>query len=770
MSQELHYTSAARGLEPGRRGFCTVAVTPRMPVALADRLEALSGYQPVFPPDDPSAALNPLLISHLRLTVGGKVLSVLSRIGPAGLDYSGRPNKYAHHVVLEDKERPEGGPAWLLSDPLFMEASWSGEPREIPVGRVPLQGDRQPGVARAWQSLTDDAGWAGVLAESFLSDPRRPVFLLFQPGMDLLPLFVEALALLPSSRRWDVEFSTYYSQLPQGVSCIWRGVLAGSDEARSAERLPNALVLDLSHPIGRAEGASLVHLARTGEMSESPEKSRVVEAGKHPVRAGRHQSVPIAPDASHLAPAASRASAPPRILAPELARLLAPRGDAVPTRRLRKRPWVPVAFLTAACGVALVAIALTFRAGGVAQLLGLNTELSQEIARSREIASAAIREAEIAKLRDSPVVAPTATDAVTATPPELAANTNERPPDAPKGEAEKPHEVTLPLPNSTAENPPELKPSMTYLAIPAMRKSVVGGSRPNAIDLRLFSKEVDVKPKFLNIDTDVLRVSDVIGGVVTLSRNSSSHNFGNSAVAQFITRESTLEFQWLDNNVTDVIGAIRDMVLKYTAKDGYGLYYVLFRDPQTIGEAISLNPVGHPKEWKNEALKGTKWECRIREWKITPKSGDISEWENVFHGSASPPASNLSKDILREDAITGRASIDLRIGPQNVDIHIKFKSVNGTIVGPSERAQLLSAWTLESQQLESELPKLSSDKKNEHEKVIARLKQQIHELEQVQKAESHLSRGSLSMIVTLELKDHTILDIAKFGDFGEKAQ
>jgi hypothetical protein len=177
MSQELHYTSVPRGLKPGSRGFCTVGLTPHMPGPLVERLESLSGYQPFFPPHDPSAALNPIVFSHLRLTISGKMVSVLSRIGPAGLDYSGRPNKYAHHVVLEGAERAEGGPAWLMSQPGFMQGAWDGEPCEIPIGRPPLQGDRQPGVASSWQALTRDGGWAGVLAESFLADPRRTVFL-----------------------------------------------------------------------------------------------------------------------------------------------------------------------------------------------------------------------------------------------------------------------------------------------------------------------------------------------------------------------------------------------------------------------------------------------------------------------------------------------------------------------------------------------------------------------------------------------------------------
>ena len=126
MSQELHYTSVPRGLKPGSRGFCTVACTPQMPGPLVERLESLSGYQPVYPPHDPAAARNPINFSHMQAALGGRIVSVLSRVGPAGLDYSGRTNKYAHHVVLEANERPAGGPAWLLSQPGFLQAPGRG--------------------------------------------------------------------------------------------------------------------------------------------------------------------------------------------------------------------------------------------------------------------------------------------------------------------------------------------------------------------------------------------------------------------------------------------------------------------------------------------------------------------------------------------------------------------------------------------------------------------------------------------------------------------
>ena len=110
MSQELHYTSVARGLKPGTRGFGTVATTANLPETLAERLEGLSAYRAVYPPGDPSAPLNPVAYVHVRLTVGNHLLDALSRIGPAGLDYSGRPNKYAHHIMLEPQERRKAAP------------------------------------------------------------------------------------------------------------------------------------------------------------------------------------------------------------------------------------------------------------------------------------------------------------------------------------------------------------------------------------------------------------------------------------------------------------------------------------------------------------------------------------------------------------------------------------------------------------------------------------------------------------------------------------
>ena len=265
MSQELLYTSAPHGLKPGSRGFCTVLSTQGMPAPLANGLEALSGYRPVFPSSDSRAHLNPVVRSHVILPVAGRSWHVLSRIADYGLDYSQRTNKLAHHVVLDPGELTESGPAHLIGSSAFMRTEWDEEAKLVPPKTVKKTPAPHIGVCRAWKELTGDAGWAGVLAESFLREPERPVFLLYEPGQDLLPLIAESIALLPPERRWDVTFSTYFTGLPQGVNCTWRCLLKGSPEANQSLRFPKALRIDLTgDSIGTASGGYLVEAARDG--------------------------------------------------------------------------------------------------------------------------------------------------------------------------------------------------------------------------------------------------------------------------------------------------------------------------------------------------------------------------------------------------------------------------------------------------------------------------------------------------------------------------
>jgi len=375
MSHELFYTSAPKGLQPGSRGFCAVASTEGLPGHLAEKVESLSAYRPLYPPLDARAHLNPVVHSHLRVTVGGKTYSVLSRISPSGLDYSQRSNKFAHHVILEPGELPPGGPAWLLAQPGFLENRWDGEVRFLPTGRIPPQGDSEPGVCRHWQSLTGDAGWAGVLADSLEKNPPRQMHLIFSPGMDLLPLVAEAISLVPPSKRWLVTFSTYFTGLPQGIPCLWRFVLKDSPEAAQAGRLHGQEVINLCEPLGKPAPSELVQAARTGRRSANAAAltERLEPANDWPTKGGRTFQIkePISAktnsprrdsnDIDPTRPASAKGSPQPRIIRPP-----------PPQTAKHKRSWIWAALV--------VGLILGLVAGIAASLLVLNRNWKESVA------------------------------------------------------------------------------------------------------------------------------------------------------------------------------------------------------------------------------------------------------------------------------------------------------------------------------------------------------------------------------------------------------
>ncbi|HEX4144197.1 MAG TPA: hypothetical protein VHY91_11755 [Pirellulales bacterium] len=269
MVQELVYTSAPQGLKPGSRGFCTVATSSGLTRNLAERLESLSGYKHVFGASDANAELNPVAYSHLCIGIGGKVLHVLSRVADAGLDYTQRSNKLAHHLVLGEEELVADGPSWLLEQPGVLMSRWEGEPRTLaPRGGLPAGRASQGGPCQAWQRY-GDAGWAGILAATAVELPQRQAVIIFAPGAQVVPLIGDALRLLPPALRWKVSFSTYFTKLPPGIDCQWRCVLDGTDEAKAARVDRNALVLDLTRPLPAPQESAWTQYARSGVQPKS---------------------------------------------------------------------------------------------------------------------------------------------------------------------------------------------------------------------------------------------------------------------------------------------------------------------------------------------------------------------------------------------------------------------------------------------------------------------------------------------------------------------
>jgi len=272
MALELVYTSAARGLRLGSSGFCTVACTRGMGPDYIETLESLSGYVPVFPPNHPQAGDNPVAFSHYRIAIGGKGAHILSRIAAAGIDYSKRANKFAYHLILDHTELLECGPAWTMRQPGLMLNQWEGEPRFLDRPKKIYAGKKEASACKKWEQYAGDAGWAGVLAQAFIDNPRQPSFIVFNPGMPMLELVTEALALVPARLRWDVTFNTYFTSLPAGTTCAWRCCLPDAPALKQARRIADAVILDLPRQAGQSSsmqerlrsGSILVECARTG--------------------------------------------------------------------------------------------------------------------------------------------------------------------------------------------------------------------------------------------------------------------------------------------------------------------------------------------------------------------------------------------------------------------------------------------------------------------------------------------------------------------------
>jgi len=241
MAWELYYTSAPRGLRPGSRGFCTVARTEGMPLAMVDRLESLSGYQPAGM-HATSATLNlPPLLAHWRLPTLGRPRSVLSRVAMGGSDYSGRLNKLAYHLMLETSEQASAGPAWMLAQPGIMKTAWEGEPHLL----KPLK--LSTGETNVLSEPTTDNRHARALADAFVADATKSAAIVYPAGVDPLPLLADALSLLEARLRWQVTFSTSFHELSAGLSCTWRCIPAGTPAAEDASRhATSGLVIDLT--------------------------------------------------------------------------------------------------------------------------------------------------------------------------------------------------------------------------------------------------------------------------------------------------------------------------------------------------------------------------------------------------------------------------------------------------------------------------------------------------------------------------------------------
>lgn len=260
MIEELIFTSARRGLQIGKSGFCTVASTSGMSAPVARLLENLSGYRHLFPPGSPEAVNNPVGFSHLTTKLGGREYHILSRIADAGFDYSNRSNKLAHHIAIQNPQLIGGPPTLLLADNLLVK-KWDQEPTKLPPRSLSIPAV-PPKPCAMWAEVTGDAGWAGTVIEAI--QQNRVVYLIIEPTTPAAVLLHELVSLFPVANQWQITFSTFFTKLPPSVECQLRCVIAGSPEVAIARRSPANFVLDLTASLGLSTG-KFITAARNGE-------------------------------------------------------------------------------------------------------------------------------------------------------------------------------------------------------------------------------------------------------------------------------------------------------------------------------------------------------------------------------------------------------------------------------------------------------------------------------------------------------------------------
>jgi len=197
-----------------------------------------------------TSAPHPEIYSYRTVVLTGTTYKILSVIREAGLDFTGRTNFLAHHLVFEPGE-PLGinSPAEIL---LFWDgwkSSWEGEPESLPPISVPLVQTLEP-PSKNWESLMGDAALAAspyaFSAGCWWISGRLE-------ETKVLILMGESLRLSATiDELWSRSFTTYLGQILDPQQYSWKGW--NGQDPRIAPAMNQKAELYLDNPQSLPEG------------------------------------------------------------------------------------------------------------------------------------------------------------------------------------------------------------------------------------------------------------------------------------------------------------------------------------------------------------------------------------------------------------------------------------------------------------------------------------------------------------------------------------
>lgn len=269
--KQAYYTSSARGVVPGFKGFQFQAMTPgisektrrwletlcryQLPAVVNERLRASitagSGWQDVV-------ASSPVVFQYRKSPDGE---GVVARIAYIGRDYSGRfGNIFAHFLLADSSELPSLRPVELWGSTLWQSAE--SEETELPELERRDIDARRTHLADSVEHLL--ASRERPRLERYLSavvaavvDPEHNKRILFLGASEeVIPWIAMADSILPPSLSENLTFTTYVVD-PAGASDCAIGALPG-DIDRSLSQSPSLRLFHLLDPA----------LQRAGDLSE----------------------------------------------------------------------------------------------------------------------------------------------------------------------------------------------------------------------------------------------------------------------------------------------------------------------------------------------------------------------------------------------------------------------------------------------------------------------------------------------------------------------
>ncbi|MCH6256778.1 hypothetical protein MLD52_09485 [Puniceicoccaceae bacterium K14] len=215
MSHQYIHTSAKRGLEPGKSGFCCVARDRSAPLDLIQEFERLSRYESV------SGAISPTVLRYEICELRSGTYHILSRIQDSGVDYSKRNNHIAQHLAFLPRE------IGFLPDPMTILLCWRGwrdSWNELP-RILELEDAFDIKKLDTKRVISNHPNEFPDLIVNGLVWKRT---LIFSPGEELAAAAWIRLHLLhvPNDQKWEIPFSTHLlsSDNPDSFawSCNWK--------------------------------------------------------------------------------------------------------------------------------------------------------------------------------------------------------------------------------------------------------------------------------------------------------------------------------------------------------------------------------------------------------------------------------------------------------------------------------------------------------------------------------------------------------------------